>query len=89
MEVSSRVGRGWQKWRSLTGVMCDKKMPLKLKGKVYRTVIRPVIMYGSETWAMRKEDEKMMETAEMKMLRLTTGITKLDKVKNEVTRQKM
>ena len=70
------------------GSMYGKKMPLKLKGKVYRTVIRPVIMYGSETWAMRKEDEKMMETAEMKMLRWNTGITKLDKVKNEVTRQK-
>ena len=43
-DVTSRIGKGLMKWRSLTGVMCDKKMPNKLKGKVYRSIIRPVMM---------------------------------------------
>ena len=88
-DVQKRINNGWGKWKSLTGVMCDKKMPDRLKGKVYKTVIRPVMMYGSETWTLRKEEERMLEAAEMKMLRWSTGKTKLDKVKNEDTRAKM
>ena len=64
-------------------------MPIKLKGKVHRTVVRPVMMYSSETWALRKKDENTLDTAEMKMLRWSTGVTKMDKIKNEVTRGKM
>ena len=26
-DVESRIGKAWNKWKSLTGVMCDKKMP--------------------------------------------------------------
>ena len=88
-EVKSRLSKGWQKWRSLTGVLCDKNMPIKLKGKVHRTVVRPVMMYSSETWALRKKDENTLDTAEMKMLRWSKGVTKMDKIKNEVTRGKM
>ena len=88
-EIKSRLSKGWQKWRSLTGVLCDKNMPIKLKGKVHRTVVRPVMMYSSETWALRKKDENTLDTAEMKMLRWITGVTKMDKIKNEVTRGKM
>ncbi len=87
-DVKIRINKGWQKWRSLTGVMCDKKIPLKVKGKVYRTVIRPVMMYGSETWAIKKTDEDAMDVAEMRMLRWSCGTTLLDKVRNEVTRDK-
>ena len=47
-DVKARISSAWTKWRSLTGVLCDKRMPNKLKGKLYRTVARPAMMYGSE-----------------------------------------
>ena len=47
------------------------------------------MMYGSETWAIRKADERKMEATEMKVLRWTTGVTRLDKIRNSVTRDKM
>ena len=73
----------------LTYIFCDKNIPQKLKGKVYRTVVRPVMTYAAETWAIKKTEAKMLETAEMRILRWSTGKTKLDKVRNEVTRAKM
>src|SRR6218665_2260301 len=42
------VKAAWQKWKDLAGVLCDAKMPKYLKGKVYKTMIRPELMYGAE-----------------------------------------
>ena len=35
----ARVSAAWAKWRDLSGVISDKKMPRKLKVKLYMTVI--------------------------------------------------
>ena len=56
---------------------------MKIKGKVYRTVVRPALMYGAETWALKKAQEKKLEVAEMRMLRWVCRVTKLDKIRNE------
>lgn len=36
------------KWRSALGVLCDKRVLIKIKAKFYKTVIRPTILYGAE-----------------------------------------
>ena len=46
--VRARVSGAWGKWRDLSGVISDKKIPRKLKIKLYMTVIRPVLLYGAE-----------------------------------------
>ena len=43
--IAKRVGAGWMNWKNCSGVMCDKRMPVKLKGKVYRTFVRPAMLY--------------------------------------------
>ncbi|VDO75490.1 unnamed protein product [Heligmosomoides polygyrus] len=57
VEMNSRVSASWSKWRSLTGVLCDKKIPERFKTKIYRAVIRPVAMYGAECWTATKKVE--------------------------------
>ena len=37
------------------------------QGKVYRTVVRPALMYRAETWALEKAQENKLEVAEMIM----------------------
>ena len=77
------VESGWKNWKRVSGVLCDRRMNMKIKGKVYRTVVRPALMYGAETWALKKAQEKKLEVAEMRMLRWMCGVTKLDKIRNE------
>ena len=55
-DVENRVTKAWSKWRELSGVICDKKIPTKLKLLVYQTVIRPTLLYGCETWPMSVKD---------------------------------
>ena len=82
-EVAKRVQAGWRAWRKITGVICDGRAPVKVKGKLYKTMVQSAMMYAIETVAVTKRQEEKMEVAEMKMLRYSLGKTKLDRVKNE------
>ena len=44
------------------------------------------MLYGLETVALTKRQEAEMEVAELKMLRLSLGVTRMDKIRNEYTR---
>ncbi|KAK3553431.1 hypothetical protein QTP70_003591 [Hemibagrus guttatus] len=39
-EVKKRVQAGWNGWRKVSGVLCDQKISARIKGKVYKTVVR-------------------------------------------------
>ncbi|XP_063592969.1 uncharacterized protein LOC134770009 [Penaeus indicus] len=70
--MRARVAAAWNKWRELSGVISDRKMPRKLK--LYSTIIRPVLLYEPEVWTMGKK-ERILEATEMRMLRRTKGVT--------------
>ena len=82
-EVKKRVQAGWNGWRRVSGVICDKRLPARVKGKVYSSVVRPAMVYGLETVAVTKKQVEEMEVAEIKMLRFAMGVTRKDKVRNE------
>ncbi|KAK3562906.1 hypothetical protein QTP86_011138 [Hemibagrus guttatus] len=85
-EVKKRVQAGWNGWRKVLGVLCDQKISARIKGKVYRTVVRPAMLYGLETVSLRKRQESELEVAELKMLRFSLGVTRLDRIRNEYIR---
>ena len=64
-EITKRVGAGWRNCKKCCGVLCDRRMPVKLKGKVYKTVIKPEMLYGAETWATTKRQGKRIEVTEL------------------------
>ena len=53
-DVRHRILAGWLKWRQTSGVLCDRRVPQKLKVKFYRTVIRPAMLYGAECWHTKR-----------------------------------
>ena len=44
------------------------------------------MLYGLETVALTKRQEAEMEVAELKMLRCSLGVTRMDKIRNEYIR---
>jgi len=88
-DVNHRIRAGWVKWRQASGVLCDKKIPLKLKGKFYKTAIRPAMLYGAECWATKRQHLQKMSVSEMRMLRWMCGHTRKDRIRNVDIRERV
>ena len=56
---------------------------MKLKGKFYKTVIIPALLYGAETLATTRGQEARIEVNEMRMLIWMFGVTRSDKKQNK------
>ncbi|KAG2581508.1 hypothetical protein PVAP13_6KG039370 [Panicum virgatum] len=82
-DVSHRNKAGWMKWCQASGVLCDKKVPQKLKGKFYRTAIRTAMLYGAECWPTKRRHVQQLSIAEMRMLCWICGHTRMDRVRND------
>jgi len=67
-------------------VLCDKKVPLELKDKVYRMVVGPAVLYGSECWLLKKTQIQRLMVTEMKMIRWMCGFSSIDRIRNVVIR---
>ena len=59
---------------------------MKLKGRFYSAVVRPAMKYSSECWAIKKRQEQKLQVAEMRMLRMSCGVSRKDKIQNEYVR---
>jgi len=68
-DINHKIQAGWLKWRSTTGVLCDRNIPLWLKGKFYQIAIRPTWLYDTKYWAIKRYHSQKMSVTEMYMLR--------------------
>jgi len=75
-EVTHRMKEVWRDWKKVSGVLCDRRTTAKNKGMIYKTVVRPAMMYEAETWPINKAQEKRLYITEMRMLRWMGGITR-------------
>ena len=53
----------------MSGVLCDKKIPDRVKGKILKMTIQPAMLYRLETMPLRQKDIRVLDVAEMKMYR--------------------
>jgi hypothetical protein len=88
-DVSHRIKVGWLKWHQALGVLCDPRVPLKVKGKFYRIAIQPAMLHGAECWAYKRRHFQQLSAAEMRMLRWICGHTRRDRVRNDDIRKRL
>ena len=81
--VTARVRFGWVKFRECGELLCGKRFPLKMKGLVYKSCVRSVILYGSETWCLNENEMGILRRAERAMVRVMCGVKLMDRKKTE------
>lgn len=72
-EVSTRIQLANRGYYGLEKVLKSKALFKALKIKMYMTLLRPIVLYGSETWALRKTEESRLMIFERKVLRKIFG----------------
>jgi hypothetical protein len=53
-DISHRIKADGLKWHQASDVLCDFRVPLKLKDKCYKITIWSVILYKAECWSTKR-----------------------------------
>ena len=56
---------------------------------IYNTILKPIIVYGCEAWSLTTTTESKLQAAEMRVLRLTKGVTRRDHIRNTTKTSEM
>ena len=82
-----------QKFSSNVGLLYpllkDKHVPKKVKTVIYTTILRPVLLYGCESWTLTSVLKSKIQAAEMRVLRLIKGVTRRDRLRNVDIRKEL
>ena len=57
-DVKKRVQAEWNGWKKVSEISNDRRLPARVKGKVYSLMVRPVMVYGLETVAVTRNKWK-------------------------------
>ena len=76
--MKKRIEQGWSAFCKLDNIMRDKNVPMRLKSKAFNECILPVMTYGSETWSLNTQLEKVVPT-QRKIERIMVRVTLKDR----------
>jgi hypothetical protein len=82
IEVRKRIAMG-KKAFNKKKVLLTHRLNLELKKRIIKTVVWCVVLYGCETWTLRKDEMKRLEAFEMWIWRRIMKISWKDHVTNE------
>jgi hypothetical protein len=80
--IKSRLNSGNACYRSVHSLLSSRLLSGNVKGKIYKTIIVPVVFYGCETWSLTLREEHRLRVFENRVLRGTFG-PKWDEVTGE------
>lgn len=87
-EIRKRIQKTTKAYYSLSRCVLGKEeVEKKTKTRMYKTVIEPILTYGSESWTMANSDTSMINAMQMKSLRRIVKKTRRDRVRNERIRE--
>ena len=90
MEIQERIQNTTKLFYMLKNTIIGKKeISKKTKLTVYKTIFRPTLIYGSESWTLNETLRSKIQATEMRYLRKMKGITIMDKISNDKIREEL
>lgn len=87
VEINNRIGKYNANLNMLYPILKDKNVPTKSKTIIYNAILKPILTYGSESWALTTKMTSRMQAAEMKVLRIIRDVTRRDRLRNTKIRE--
>lgn len=86
LELNNRIGKFSGTVAMLFPLLKEKAISQRVKMVMYTSILRPILMYGHEAWALNTKAKSKLEACEMRVLRLIRGVTRRDRRRNEEVR---
>ena len=78
-EVRRRVQAGANAWRAVEGLMTDRRISKRLKGKVMSTCVTRACLYGTETLALTELQQQRLQVCENNLVQKIARVTRADR----------
>jgi hypothetical protein len=75
-EIKNKIAVGNKCYHALGAILKRRSISQTIKIHLYKTIIRPAVIYRAETWTLTSKRKKMLMTWERKILRKIYGPTK-------------
>lgn len=82
-DLQNRIAKGQSVFSQLRKVWENRKIRLRTKLRIFEATVISVVRYGSETWALRRKEEDILDVFQRNCLRTILGIRRRDNVSNE------
>ena len=70
-------------------VVDQKELSKITKLRVYNAIVKPTVLYGSETWTLQNRHMKKLQATEMRCLRKVEGVTRMDRMRSDEIRERL
>ena len=87
-EIKNRLKAAWAAFHKYRQELTSKGYRLCHRLRLFNMVVTPTLTYASGTWTLTQKHEKMIETAQRKMLRLIVQTKRKYKPKKKATNKK-
>jgi len=87
-EMKTRFGKAAGAVNKLSKIWNNRSFSVKVKMRLYNSIIVPIVLYAAETWAVTKTMEKRMDSFDSRNLRRILKIRWQDKVHTSSVREK-
>ena len=79
-DIKNRLGKARGAFIKLKNIWKSSRISRKTKIRLFKTLVKPVLMYGCETWKMTKTDAKLIDVFQNRCLRRILKIKWEDKI---------
>ena len=88
-EVRRRVQAGANAWRQVEGVVSERPISKKLKGKVLGACVTPAMRYGLETLPVSEKHQHRLQVCENNWVRRIAGVKRVDRRRMDELREEV
>lgn len=87
-DINNRINKARTAFHRLKNIWGSNNIRQKTKLKLFKTLVIPVLLYGSETWKMTEGDNNRIDTFQSKCLRRILKIKWQDHIRNAVVMER-
>ena len=82
--INQASGVSRELWKTVVG---NARLSQDAKLAVFKSLFRPILTYGQESWILTERTRSRVQAAEMRFLRRIAGVSRIDRIRNTDIRE--